>query len=314
MENMLFLLMVLTAFVGQAQPKSKSVSVSLETKWSSTPLLLETSEFLASEGNSQFWKFVDTIASEDPASLIDASDEDLYRLSLRHAEPLLSPMHMKLLKFALSLRYYSPAIAMYAQAAAEKKTSCEAFVEVNNMVTCDMDAMAAYIKVAAGQPQPSVIGLDHHYPGSKDSPVVVILYAEIGTGAFSQWHTVLQEKAKHGDIDYILRHYVHEPPKKGVVLSGYGVELAIKSTEYKAKDDTKVEENKNKDSKKDDDDEEVEGFIFSTLKKQHPELTQNLTEFQQHLIKGLGELAPLKVWQLQGKFSRGRHGLKENVH
>ena len=54
-----------------------------------------------------------------------------------------------------------------------------------------------------------MIGLDHHYPGSKDSPVVVILYAEIGTGAFSQWHTVLQEKAKHGDIDYILRHYVH---------------------------------------------------------------------------------------------------------
>ena len=29
-------------------------------------------------------------------------------------------------------------------------------------------------------------------------------------------------------------------------LSGYGVELAIKSTEYKAKDDTKVEGNENK--------------------------------------------------------------------
>ena len=40
--QMLFLLMMLTVFVGQAQPKSKSVSVSLETKWASTPLLLET--------------------------------------------------------------------------------------------------------------------------------------------------------------------------------------------------------------------------------------------------------------------------------
>lgn len=29
-------------------------------------------------------------------------------------------------------------------------------------------------------------------------------------------------------------------PDKKVRLSGYGVELAIKSTEYKAKDDTKV--------------------------------------------------------------------------
>jgi len=40
--QMLFLLMMLTVFVGQVQPKSKSVSVSLETKWASTPLLLET--------------------------------------------------------------------------------------------------------------------------------------------------------------------------------------------------------------------------------------------------------------------------------
>ena len=39
----------------------------------------------------------------------------MYRLALRLAEPLLSTMQMNLLKFALSLRYYSPAIAMYAQ-------------------------------------------------------------------------------------------------------------------------------------------------------------------------------------------------------
>ncbi len=54
-----------------------------------------------------------------------------------------------------------------------------------------------------------MIGLDHHYPGSNDSPIVVILYAEIGTAAFSQWHAVLQKKAEQGDLDYVLRHYVH---------------------------------------------------------------------------------------------------------
>jgi UDP-glucose:glycoprotein glucosyltransferase len=35
--------------------------------------------------------------------------------------------------------------------------------------------------------------------------------------------------------------FAQEPSKKKLRLSGYGVELAIKSTEYKAKDDTKVE-------------------------------------------------------------------------
>ena len=43
-------------------------------------------------------------------------------------------------------------------------------------------------------------------------------------------------------VDQIFRVIIfQEPPTKGVVLSGYGVELAIKSTEYKAQDDTKVE-------------------------------------------------------------------------
>lgn len=77
-----------------------------------------------------------------------------------------------------------------------------------------------------------------------------------------------------------------------MLLSGYGVELAIKSTEYKAVDDTKVQgqlltyqtfcagpcvqDNKTQifyflDSKtvvnaEDDDNDEVQGFIFGTLK------------------------------------------------
>lgn len=33
---------------------------------------------------------------------------------------------------------------------------------------------------------------------------------------------------------------LQNPTKEKVYLSGYGVELAIKSTEYKAKDDTQV--------------------------------------------------------------------------
>lgn len=53
-----------------------------------------------------------------------------------------------------------------------------------------------------------------------------------------------------------------------VQLSGYGVELAVKSTEYKAVDDQKVER---KDegrvtSNQQDHEDEVEGFIFGTLR------------------------------------------------
>ena len=53
-----------------------------------------------------------------------------------------------------------------------------------------------------------------------------------------------------------------------VQLSGYGVELAVKSTEYKAVDDQKVE-GKNKEresSSQPDQEDDVEGFLFGTLR------------------------------------------------
>lgn len=75
-----------------------------------------------------------------------------------------------------------------------------------------------------------------------------------------------------------------------MLLSGYGVELAIKSTEYKAMDDTKVKgqfvthqmvllylpqaikhiffvtDSKTDINAEEDVDDEVQGFIFGTLK------------------------------------------------
>lgn len=39
-------------------------------------------------------------------------------------------------------------------------------------------------------------------------------------------------------VEFLL--YLQHPRSEPVYLSGYGVELAIKSTEYKAKDDTQV--------------------------------------------------------------------------
>lgn len=50
-------------------------------------------------------------------------------------------------------------------------------------------------------------------------------------------------------------------------LSGYGVELQMKSTEYKVQDDTEVHEDAgSEESSQEDEDVEIEGFDFSKLK------------------------------------------------
>lgn len=83
---------------------------------------------------------------------------------------------------------------------------------------------------------------DHKYPSSQNSELVAaVLYGEIGSKSFAVLHHELKKLAAEGHIDYYVRHFTHQRSNKKVRLSGYGVELAVKNTEYKAQDDTKVE-------------------------------------------------------------------------
>merc|ERR1712243_204355 len=102
-------------------------------------------------------------------------------------------------------------------------------------------------------------------------------------------------------MGYILRHLVKGSMQGNVHLSGYGVELAIKSTEYIAQDDQKVQgkDDSKTGGRQQDDDDEVDGFLFGKLRDLHPDLTSDLQSFRTHLKESNKELAELKVWQLQ---------------
>ena len=87
-----------------------------------------------------------------------------------------------------------------------------------------------------------------------------------------------------------------------MALSGYGVELDIKSTEYKAKDDSKVNADENDElskSKNVDLNESVQGFMFNRLKELNPNLKSQLDDLKGHLIDSKLEMAPLKAWEMQ---------------
>lgn len=66
------------------------------------------------------------------------------------------------------------------------------------------------------------------------------------------------------DFQFVI-FFLQNRSSKKVRLSGYGVELAIKSTEYKAQDDTKVQEEGQAEEESEDHEVEVEGFLFSKL-------------------------------------------------
>uniref|UniRef100_A0A668AHC7 UDP-glucose ceramide glucosyltransferase-like 1 n=1 Tax=Myripristis murdjan TaxID=586833 RepID=A0A668AHC7_9TELE len=285
-----FVLLLLLLFnIHHVLSASKGVSASLKAKWSMTPFLLETSEFIGEDGNDKFWQFVDT------------SVRSYYNLILKKAAQFLSDLQLSLLKFALSLRAYSPAVFASQQIASDEPPpqACPAFVSVHGQHGCSTKDIKKLLKAAAGRPKPYLYKNDHRYPGLNKTDVpIVILYAEIGTKKFTSFHKVLSEKAEEGTLIYVLRHFNPKPQK--MLLSGYGVELAIKSTEYKAVDDTKVKgQLVIAVNAEDDDNDEVQGFLFGTLKKSHPELQEQLGELRKHLLESTNDLAPLKVWELQ---------------
>ncbi|KAJ6669183.1 hypothetical protein lerEdw1_007992 [Lerista edwardsae] len=281
---------------------SKAVTTSLTTKWFSTPLLLEASEFLAEEGQEKFWNFVEA-CQDFGSSGHNGTDYSSYSAMLRAASQNLSPLQQNLLKFALSLRSYSATVQAFQQIAADEPPpmKCNAFFVVHGKKTCELDELGVLIQSASERPKPFMFKGDHKYPVSNLESPVVIMYAEIGSEEFSRFHKQLVTKVNAGEITYILRHYVAKPSKEKVYLSGYGVELAIKSTEYKAKDDTQV---KGTDMNatvigENDPIDEVQGFLFGKLRQLHPDLKEELKELRKYLIESTNEMAPLKVWQLQ---------------
>uniref|UniRef100_A0A672JTW8 UDP-glucose ceramide glucosyltransferase-like 1 n=1 Tax=Salarias fasciatus TaxID=181472 RepID=A0A672JTW8_SALFA len=242
-----------------------------------------------------FWQFVDTVKEL-------TSVRSYYNLVIKKAGQFLTDLQLNLLKFALSLRSYSPAVHAAQQIASDEPPpeACPAFVSIHGQHSCSTKDIKKLLKAAAGRSKPYLYKNDHTYPGANKTDVpVVILYAEIGTKKFTSFHKVLSEKAEQGTVTYVLRHFVANPKPQKMLLSGYGVELAIKSTEYKAVDDTKVKGQLSATHAEEDDNDEVQGFFFGTLKKSHPELQEQLVELHKHLLESTNDMAPLKVWEMQ---------------
>nr|XP_027205902.1 UDP-glucose:glycoprotein glucosyltransferase 1-like [Dermatophagoides pteronyssinus] len=323
---------------------SKSVKILLQSKWSQTPMYLEVAEFLAEENQDFYWRYLDDLQTElsstESVSGNWSNAYQQYQSSLRLASKLLrSEPKLSILKFALSLRSYSPRVIafkniiedIHASTDGNQLQKCNGpFIELSvpiddqdqpryvchngDDIVKAIDSMIDYVKSdnVKQLSHPLIYSVDHIYPGRYSSieasprSITVILYATIGSKSFFRLHKLIKQQIDQGKpIRYIIRHNPN-PAKTRVALSGYGVELAIKSTEYKAQDDTRVRGEVVKSSNqqwKDDLEQskpdEVAGFIFSKLKASNVALSNKLNEFRDHLMDQEKEIATLKVWELQ---------------
>lgn len=142
--------------------------------------------------------------------------------------------------------------------------------------------------------------------GSRLTFVHVELFGDIRSEEFHTSLVSLKEMAMGRLVHLLLRSTPGQQPydyEGNVFLQGWGAEMALKSTEYKAVDES--EDKPDGDSEDDGDldpEEWVEGISFSTLSALYPSATADLRVLRKTLrAKSVeGDLRQLKRWEMTG--------------
>jgi len=199
-------------------------------------------ETAAPENATVYFALLDRIAKNDLAHA--KTDQALYEkfLEILHNDAHMNAEELSTFKLALSLRSAAPRIEAHYQyytTAVEPTLSgsqdgCDQWFLLDGKQYCTpaLDVEHGSVK---NNSQERTLPFDRKLgTGAKD----VVLYADITSPDFGKYHKTAMEIAQKGEGSYRLR-YRRSPGPLGepLTVSGYGVELALKRTDYIVIDD-----------------------------------------------------------------------------
>ncbi|KAG8666915.1 hypothetical protein FPOAC1_011737 [Fusarium poae] len=226
-----------------ATSASPSVNVGMHAAFPRGPYLLELLETAAGENSTAYFPLLDKIASGHFASA--NSDAELYHQFLQVLQEdshIITPDALSTFKLSLSLRaaaprieahyqYYSTAVNPASQI--DAADDCQSWALIDNQKYCS-PGLAAAVEGEVDSKQAKVLPFDRVLGRGKDA----ILYADPTHTSFGPFHDTLSQAAKQGGLSYRLR-YRRSPgaSNSSLPVSGYGVKLDLKRTDYIVIDD-----------------------------------------------------------------------------
>uniref|UniRef100_A0A336KG93 CSON010503 protein n=1 Tax=Culicoides sonorensis TaxID=179676 RepID=A0A336KG93_CULSO len=301
---LLIILLQLLKVVLTFSSKSHPITTLINAKWGLTPLHIEVAEFVAEENPTLYWDYLEALNDLKPEISIIDSDEEQYQKAIQIAKNLLPQGQINLLKLSLSLKSHTALIEAHSQIAQEvllkEKCEEEAFVQIGEEIICDVNTFEHVLEEKTGQKiQIELFSFDHIYPGSQNNSLTIVLYGELGKTSLKYYHEKLKNMIENKNLRYVLRNYIKNHTKKKVRLSGYGVEMHLKSTEYKSQDDSPRQTTQKNQEENQIVQMEVEGLQFEVLKERFPHLSHSLDTFRLDLLEKHDKIEPLKAWEFQ---------------
>ncbi|EFW99992.1 udp-glucose:glycoprotein [Grosmannia clavigera kw1407] len=240
------------ALLPSGSTAASSVNVGMIASFPSPPYLTELLETAAQENASSYFPILDRVASGHFSQA--ATDRDLYEsfLSLLQEDNRVSSAEaLSTFKLALSLRSAAPRIEAHFQyyrtaveaQVADSPESCDQWILWQGGQYCSPSLDKATATVRNHEAQRKALPFDTKLGDGVDA----ILYADITSPDFGPFHTFLAAKARKGELAYRLRHVRsassagREDSLERLPVSGYGVELALKRTDYIVIDDREAE-------------------------------------------------------------------------
>jgi UDP-glucose:glycoprotein glucosyltransferase len=199
------------------------------------------------ENSSSYFPLLDRIADGVFADL--QTEKELYKKFidvLQQDGHLSHPESLSSFKFALALhaaaprveahfQYYNSSVLPHLMAAQD--AACPVWVYLDGQQYCSPALDRAQQPMTSSSDMADELPFDRVLGTSSDEPSS-ILYADITHPLFGQFHQVVSQTAREGRSTYRLRYRPSRlSASKPLYVSGYGVELVLKRTDYIVIDD-----------------------------------------------------------------------------
>ncbi|USW55952.1 Putative UDP-glucose:Glycoprotein Glucosyltransferase [Septoria linicola] len=241
-----------------------SVNVAVRTAFGAPPFLVELLETAAEENSTAYFPLLDRIAD----GYFDSSttDQELYRSfrSLLEKDGHLGKEDLSSFDYALAIhsaaprieahyQYYNTSVVPTISNERAGYAGCDTWVHVpfsgQKYCSPDLDKETAE---SLGQPGDAVKQLPFdRVLGDVTSEKPSVLYADLLSESFRKFHKTLSKTAREGKTSYRVRYRAFEGVEsRPLTVSGYGVELALKRTDYIVIDDRQDGEDGTKEGSK----------------------------------------------------------------
>ncbi|KAI4193853.1 MAG: hypothetical protein LQ346_003820, partial [Caloplaca aetnensis] len=225
-----------------------TVNVALQASFNSAPYLLELLETAAEENTTSYFPLLDRIAE---GHFLDCTtDQELHTTFLQTVQDdghITTPEDLSSLQFALSIHSAAPRIEAHFQfysTAVEpslmvaQDAACPVWVYFDGKQYCS-PALDRAQQDVEGLKGPEILPFDRvlgETAGQSGPPSV--LYADITSPLFGQFHQTISSTARDGQTSYRVRYRPSATTTRHpLTVNGYGVELALKRTDYIVIDD-----------------------------------------------------------------------------